>query len=120
MTELESLADALVELDEEATLAIARRIVEAGDVPALSVLNVCQQAMRVVGERYERQEYYLEALIVSGEIFKEVVELVRPDETLGSSEETAGTIVLATVRGDIQARTSLRLPCAVTASGSPI
>ncbi|MBN1322285.1 MAG: cobalamin-dependent protein [Thermoleophilia bacterium] len=101
MTKLDSLANALVELDEETALALARQIVAAGDVPALSVLNVCQQAMRVVGERYERQEYYLEGLIVAGEIFNEVVELVQPDESQVPPEDTAGTVVLATVRGDI-------------------
>ena len=101
MTKLGSLANALVELDEEGALDLARKIVAAGDVPALSVLNACQQAMRVVGERYERQEYYLEGLIVAGEIFSQVVKLVQPEGVQVSPEETVGTVVLATVRGDI-------------------
>lgn len=101
MTKLGLLANALVELDEEGALNLAREIVAAGDVPALSVLNVCQQAMRVVGERYERREYYLEGLIIAGEIFSEVVDLVQPEGMQVSAEEAVGTVVLATVRGDI-------------------
>jgi cobalamin-dependent methionine synthase I len=57
--------------------------------------------MRVVGERYERQEYYLAGLILAGEIFKQVLELVQPLEATPSEVGAAGTILLATVRGDI-------------------
>ncbi len=96
---LDALADALVELDEDLTLSIAREIVAAGDTTPLAVLKVCQQAMRVVGERYERQEYYLEGLIIAGEIFQQVVDLIQAEPDQASQE--AGVIVLATVRGDI-------------------
>jgi methanogenic corrinoid protein MtbC1 len=54
-----------------------------------------------VGERYERQEYYLSGLIMAGELFKEVLDLVQPppgQEPLGTA---AGTVLLGTVRGDI-------------------
>jgi methanogenic corrinoid protein MtbC1 len=101
MSQLDELADALVELDEETTLAIARDLVAKGDTPSLSILNVCQQAMRVVGERYERHEYYLEALIISGEIFQEVIALIQPNEDRSPSEGQEGLVLLATVHGDI-------------------
>jgi methanogenic corrinoid protein MtbC1 len=101
MSELESLASALTELDEEGTLRIAREILAAGSTPALTIINVCQQAMRVVGERYERQEYYLAGLILAGEIFKQVLELVQPEDREPDESGTSGTIVLATVKGDI-------------------
>jgi len=98
---LDQLATALVELDEDAALAIARELVATGDTPFLSIMNVCQQAMRVVGERYERREYYLEALIIAGEIFQEVIDLIQPMPQTASSEGDEGLVLLATVRGDI-------------------
>lgn len=101
MSQLDQLADALVELDEEGTLAITRDLVAKGDTPSLSILNVCQQAMRVVGERYERHEYYLEALIIAGEVFQEVIGLIQPVEEQPWTDGKEGLILLATVRGDI-------------------
>jgi dimethylamine corrinoid protein len=99
VAKLDDLADALVELDEERALSVAREIVAAGDAAPAAVLKVCQQAMRVVGERYERREYYLEGLIIAGEIFQEVADLIEHEEDPASQD--SGVIVLATVKGDI-------------------
>jgi methanogenic corrinoid protein MtbC1 len=101
MPALDSLENALVELDEEGTLTIARQILAEGTTPTPAVIGACQQAMRVVGERYERHEYYLAGLILAGEIFKEVLELVQPREDEPRDAGTSGIILLATVKGDI-------------------
>lgn len=57
--------------------------------------------MRQVGERYERGEYFLSALIMAGEIFREVMEMVTPliKERFRGNE--SGVILLGTVEGDI-------------------
>jgi methanogenic corrinoid protein MtbC1 len=99
--ELDALADAIVELEERETLRLARDILAKGEKTPAAILNTCQQAMRVVGERYERQEYYLSGLILAGEIFKEVLDLVQPDEERPLVGEPAGVILLGTVAGDI-------------------
>ena len=101
MDELDALADAIVELEESETLRLARDILAKGERTPAAILNTCQQAMRVVGERYERQEYYLSGLILAGEIFKEVLDLVQPDEERPLVGEPAGVILLGTVAGDI-------------------
>jgi methanogenic corrinoid protein MtbC1 len=97
---LDGLRLALIELDENRTLALVPELLEKGASP-LSILNTCQQALKVVGERYERQEYYISGLIMAGELFKEVLALVQPlyEESPGGG--TAGTIVLGTVAQDI-------------------
>ena len=74
---LDGLRVALVELDERRTLELTRQLLDA-EVSPQSILNTCQQALRVVGERYERQEYYISGLIMAGELFKEVLDLVQP------------------------------------------
>lgn len=101
MNELEALGEALIELDEEQTIALTGEILARGEVPSSSILNACQQAMRVVGERYERQEYYLAGLILAGELFKEVLNLVQPEQDQYPRDGTTGTILLGTVAGDI-------------------
>jgi methanogenic corrinoid protein MtbC1 len=98
---LESLTTALVELDEDRTLELTREVLAEGNTTSLAILQTCQQAMRVVGERYERGEYYLAALILAGEIFSEISELVQPEQVPDVQGEPVGVIVLGTVAGDI-------------------
>lgn len=100
MATLDGLRLALIELDEQRTLEITQRLLEAGVSPQ-SILTTSQQALRVVGERYEREEYYISGLIMAGEIFKEVVDLAQPAYSQPRGETSSGTIVLGTVAKDI-------------------
>jgi len=99
--ELQAIAQALVELEEEETLRLVRETLTRGERTPLAILQACQQAMRVVGERYERHEYYLSGLILAGEIFKEVLDLVQPERESPALQQPVATVVLGTVAGDI-------------------
>jgi methanogenic corrinoid protein MtbC1 len=98
---LEALATAIIELEEDETLRLTQEVLDEGTTTSLAILQTCQQAMRVVGERYERGEYYLAALILAGEMFKEVADLVQPDPVEEYKGEQLGVILLGTVAGDI-------------------
>jgi methanogenic corrinoid protein MtbC1 len=98
---LDDLRTALIELDESRTLELTRELLAHGEATPLSILNTCQQALRMVGERYERQEYYIAGLIMAGELFKEVLDLAQPPHEQTAPQESSGTVVLGTVAGDI-------------------
>ncbi len=57
--------------------------------------------MRQVGQRYERGEFFVSGLIMSGEIFREVVELVQPLLQQQARGQSSGTVLVGTVSGDI-------------------
>jgi methanogenic corrinoid protein MtbC1 len=97
---LDALRGALIELDETRTLDFTSELVADGLSP-LTIVNTCQQALKVVGERYEREEYYISGLIMAGELFKEVLDLVMPSQELPPPEKSCGTILLGTVAKDI-------------------
>jgi methanogenic corrinoid protein MtbC1 len=101
MATLEALRMAFIELDENRALEITRELLAQDGPTPLSILGTCQQALTVVGERYERQEYFISGLIMAGELFKEVLELVQPPAPTTSGDESSGTIVLGTVAKDI-------------------
>jgi methanogenic corrinoid protein MtbC1 len=101
MATLDELRAALIELDESRTLELTRELTAHGDATSLSILNTCQQALKVVGERYERQEYYISGLIMAGELFKEVLDLVQSPLDQTPRGESVGTVVLGTVASDI-------------------
>lgn len=101
MTTLEELRTALIELDEQLTLDLTHALLAQSRVAPMSILATCQQALRVVGERYERQEYFISGLIMAGELFKEVLDLVQPAQDQTQAGTAAGTVLLGTVAGDI-------------------
>lgn len=101
MEPLQRLASAIIELDEPLSLELAKEVLAAGENTPLAILQTCQGAMRVVGERYERGEYYLAALILAGEIFRGISDIVQPEQAQPFQGDPAGTILLGTVAGDI-------------------
>jgi methanogenic corrinoid protein MtbC1 len=94
------LFDRLVDLDEPGVLRLVGERLERGDDP-LHLLEECQAAMRQVGVRYERHEYYLSGLMMAGEIFRQVMEIVEPALVERLSGSGSGHILLGTVQGDI-------------------
>ncbi len=94
------LIAAIADLKEEQALALVRRRLEDGDDP-LRIIQDCKEGMRLVGAHYERNEYFLAGLIMAGEIFREVMELLQPVVALRVSGSTSGRVLLGTVEGDI-------------------
>jgi methanogenic corrinoid protein MtbC1 len=90
----------VADLNENEVLSLVEARITAGHDP-LAIIEDCQEGLRQVGERYERQEYYLSGLIMAGEIFREVMEMVQPliEEKFTGSD--SGKILLGTVKGDI-------------------
>jgi methanogenic corrinoid protein MtbC1 len=94
------LRTAIVELDrDEAAETLGRRL-DRGDDP-LEILAECREGMAIVGERFQTGDYYLAELLLSAEIFKAAVARIEPHLPSARSEQPAGSVVLATMRGDI-------------------
>ncbi len=90
----------VADLDEKEVLSLVAQRIAQGHDP-LAIIEDCQEGLRQVGERYERQEYYLSGLIMAGEIFREVMEIVQPIIQEKFTGKETGTILLGTVKGDI-------------------
>ena len=95
-----ALISAITDLREETSLTLVRQRLDANDDPLL-IIEDCKEGMRQVGLRYERQEYFLAGLIMAGEIFFQVMELVQPIVEREVSGEASGRILLGTVESDI-------------------
>lgn len=94
------LIASVADLKEAEVLELVQSRLQKADDP-LAIVEDCQEGLRQVGVRYEQQEYFLSGLIMAGEIFREVMELVQPviEERLKGNE--TGKILLGTVQGDI-------------------
>jgi len=96
-----ALYRAVIEGDPEKALGYARELLNTGFDVKQIVTDVLAPAMRVVGEMYERGEYFIADLIASAEAFKQVFDNVLKPR-LSSSAASKGVIaVFGTVRGDI-------------------
>jgi methanogenic corrinoid protein MtbC1 len=95
-----TLTAAISDLQEETALTLLRQRLDAGDDPLL-IIQDCKEGMRQVGVRYERNEYYLAGLIMAGEIFRQVMQLLQPIVEDQVSGQASGRVLLGTVEGDI-------------------
>jgi methylmalonyl-CoA mutase cobalamin-binding domain/chain len=95
-----NLATMVADLEEEAVLSLVQNRIDAGDDP-LQIIEECNAGMRLVGQKYENGEYFVSGLIMSGEIFREVVEIIHPHLKKLSDGKSSGVVLLGTVAGDI-------------------
>jgi corrinoid protein of di/trimethylamine methyltransferase len=98
---LKELCDHVSNLHLEDVRKIACKAIESG-IPASDVLESLCKGMEIIGEKYERGEYFLAELMFSAEVMKAGLEIISPhlksaSERVGKS----GIIVVATVKGDL-------------------
>jgi methylmalonyl-CoA mutase cobalamin-binding domain/chain len=97
----DELFEAIVDLREEDVLRIAKDRMIAGEDP-IAVAELCRRAIAAVGDRFAKKEYFLSQLVLSAEIFREIMEILEPrilERTKG--EEKVGKVVIGTVKGDV-------------------
>ena len=94
------IRDAIVNLDIDNIGRLCEEAVRAG-VPAYEVvMEGMARGMEVVGEKYERNEYFLAELIMAGETMKEGMKTLEPHLKAGELKRV-GKVVIGTVRGDL-------------------
>ena len=95
------LTKAMAEMKEQEAISIAEDLIDKGEDP-LKIFASCRAAMEIVGSRFEKGEYFLPELMMSGEILRQISELLKPlmkeDAKTGGD---AGKVIIATVQGDI-------------------
>ncbi len=88
-------------MKEQEAISIAKDLIDKGEDP-LKIFASCRAAMEIVGARFEKGEYFLPELMMSGEILRQISELLKPlmkeDAKTGGD---AGRVIIATVQGDI-------------------
>ncbi len=96
----EDLVKAIVELEEEEALRITKIKLGNGEEP-ITIMEDSRKAMELVGERFASGDYFIPDLIYSGEILKEIGEIVKPKLAGTVQIKRRGRFVIGTVAGDI-------------------
>jgi len=102
---VERLRQSIIDCDEEKAKEVANKILRVGMDPVKAVEEGISPAAKVVGERFEKGEYFLTHLMLAGEAMKSASEILMRGISEEKKEEMKskriGTAVVATVSGDI-------------------
>jgi len=96
---LNGIAESLAALDESGLRKGMRSAMDASVPPQEVMRSGIGKGMQIVGEKYEKGEYFLSDLIIAGETMKEAMEMIRP--LLKSENEVRATAIIGTVQGDL-------------------
>ena len=96
---LETIINAMRELDEEALLDSVKQAIEAGEASA--ALEACQKGMDTVGKLFEAGEYFVGDLIYAGELMTDAVEVLKPYLAGAETSGAKTRMILCTVKDDL-------------------
>jgi len=94
------LVNLLADLKDKEVLELVKQRLGAGEDP-LKILEDSRKGMEVVGKRFADDEYFLPELVFSGDLLKQVTELVKPHLKQAVETRKLGKVVIGTVAGDI-------------------
>lgn len=97
---LDKLRNYIGNLDSEGVNRAIKEALDSGIHPAEIITNGISKGTEIVGEKFERSEYFLSELISAGEITKEALQILKP--YIDREEvKPKGKVVTGTVEGDI-------------------
>lgn len=95
------LVDAIAKLERDEVLEYLRKEIQKGTDP-LEIVEQLSQGLKIVGDLYDKREYFLAELIAAGDIFQEAFQEIKPIlEKKNLKTQSKGKIVIGTVQGDI-------------------
>jgi 5-methyltetrahydrofolate--homocysteine methyltransferase len=97
------LVDWMADMDEDRALELAKRMLLAEGAHPLRVLQLCRDAMDIVGKRFEGGEYFLPELVLAGEMLETVGAIAKPliKHAPGEEPKKLGKVLIGTVHGDL-------------------
>jgi corrinoid protein of di/trimethylamine methyltransferase len=96
----EELATAIVELKRDEVLDAVKKRAKNGEDP-LRILEECRRGMAIVGDRFQKGDYFLAELMLAADAFKGAVKILDPYLAKARPPKPLGKVVLATLKGDI-------------------
>ena len=98
----EKLTNSIIMGEPEITVEVTKEALSAGIEPMDIIRQGLMPGMNVVGEKFSSGEYFLPDLIIAADGMQQAMELLEPELHLRQQTlESAGIVVIGTVKGDI-------------------
>lgn len=97
------LVEWLADMNEDDAVPLATRMLLEEGVNPMHVLDLCREAMDIVGKRFEEGEYFLPELVLAGEMLDNVGAIAKPliKQGEGGAAARLGKVLIGTVHGDL-------------------
>lgn len=96
---LKELARAVIDMEEEAAGNTARKAIDAGIGAYEAINDGLVKGMKVVGDKYEQQEYFIPEVLLCSDAMTAGLEVLQPHLPVDENR-TAEKIVMGVVQGD--------------------
>ncbi len=98
---MSNFIDEIVELNEVKVIELLKNKL-AKNEEIMVIMDEVKIAMKEIGRKFEEKEYFLPDLIMSGEILRQIFEVIGPRiQESETTEEKKAKVLLGTVAGDI-------------------
>jgi methylmalonyl-CoA mutase cobalamin-binding domain/chain len=95
------LVNAMADLDRTKVLEIVKEQIKKETDP-LKIIESLSEGVKIVGDYFEKKEYFLAELITGGDIFENAFQELKPIlEKSNTTVQSKGKIVIGTVQGDV-------------------
>jgi trimethylamine corrinoid protein len=99
---LVKLLNAVVSGDEETARKAAENVLSTGIDPLVAVKEGLEKGISIVGEKWQKFEIYLPAVMLAADAAKAAMAVLKPSITKEKlAEMKVGTVVIGTILGDI-------------------
>ena len=99
---LDRLTNSLVSGEPDETVELTRKALEAEMEPLTIINQGLMPGMNIVGDKFQNGEYYLPHLIIAANGMEQSMKLLEPElSARQQAVESAGTLVIGSVAGDI-------------------
>ena len=95
------MADAVIEGDEERSVALAKEALAKGVDPTEAIEKGFAEGMKEIGRLFEKLEIYLPQVIISADAMVAGVEVLRERILAKGGQAVPQTVLLGTIQGDV-------------------
>lgn len=97
---LKQLSDGVVNYEEETVKEAAQKVLDEGYDPLEAIMDGLAAGMVIVGDLYERNEYFVPEVLMCADALYAGLDILRPHVPADSSS-VKGQVVIGTVQGDV-------------------
>jgi Predicted cobalamin binding protein len=93
----------LSDMKEDDAFALAKKMLLEEGANPIRVLELCREAMDIVGKRFEKGEYFLPELVLAGEMLENIGAIAKPliKQAPGEEPKKLAKVLIGTVHGDL-------------------
>jgi methanogenic corrinoid protein MtbC1 len=97
------LVEWLSDMNEDEAFALAKKMLLEEGANPIRVLELCRNAMDIVGKRFEKSEYFLPELVLAGEMLENIGAIAKPliKQAPGEEPKKLAKVLIGTVHGDL-------------------